>query len=596
MQSNKPIASLYRHISSRRRRQLASLMILMLVGAVAELASLGAVLPFLTLLANPSKALEFPLLQEGLARLGLTAPEQLILPATVLFIVVVVLATAIRIVLNWASNNFVFGLGYDIGVEVYRRTLYQPYRYHVARNTSEIIAGTNKVQVVINNVLLPLMQSMVSGVIALAILAALFMIDPVVAGTAGGIFGGVYLLITVTIRRRLRINSKIIAVAQSKRVQVVQEGLGGIRDVLIDSAQKIYLRRFESVDGPMRHAQSINNLIGTTPRFLLEASGMILIAGLAYFITQRDGGLIEALPVLGALALGAQRLLPLLQAIYQGWTKVAGNRALIGDVVSLLEQEIPPEYEVSVAVPGLRFERELALRGVSYRYNPGSAPVLDGLDLRIAKGMRVGFVGKTGSGKSTLLDLIMGLLEPAVGAVEVDGTPITPENRLAWHAHIAHVPQTIYLSDATIAENIAFGMDLAHINQERLRRAASEAQIDSYVESLPESYNTLVGERGVRLSGGQRQRIGIARALFKGADVLVFDEATSALDDATETAVMKSIDGLGCGITILMIAHRISTLKNCDLIVEMRQGKIVSTGSYEEFRSRYVEPSETTAA
>lgn len=576
------IRRLCSHLSRRRRVQLVGLLGLMLAGAVAELVTIGAVLPFLALMADPAKALHYPMLQDAFSFLGWQDKNSILLPATIMFGIVAVASGAIRMLLIWVSNRVMYAIGYDLGVEVYRRTLFQPYRYHVARNTSQIIAGMGKVQAVVAGLLLPLITTIIAAITAVAILVALILIDPFVATAACAGFTALYLIITLSTRRKLHKNSQIISKGQVARVQAVQEGLGGIRDVLIDNSQAMYVQRFQKVDASLRKAEVANTFIGAAPRYLIEAIGIVLIAALAYWLSQRDGGLAAALPVLGALAIGAQKLLPLMQQIYNGWAIVVGNRAIINDVVELIEQHVPEEYLGHNTRQSLPFESTLILDNVSFRYSTNSRDVLAQLSLEIPKGSRVGFIGKTGSGKSTALDLIMGLLEPSGGNIVIDGVPLTSGNRRGWQARIAHVPQTIYLADASIAENIAFGVEKAHVDYDRVQHAARQAQIAEHIQKLPKQYDTEVGERGVRLSGGQRQRIGIARALYKQADVLIFDEATSALDDGTERAVMEAIRGLGPDLTVMMIAHRLSTLSACDWIFELADGQLLRSGSYNQ--------------
>jgi ATP-binding cassette subfamily B protein len=371
-------------------------------------------------------------------------------------------------------------------------------------------------------------------------------------------------------------------------VQSINEGLGGIRDVLLDQTQSVFARRFNQIDWPLRQAQASNSIIGPSPRFAVEALGMVLIALLGYYMTASGGGIAVAIPTLGALALGAQRLMPLLQQTYQGWAYVAGNRQVLIDVVVLLQQAVAREMQALVAP--LPFERDIRLEKVSFRYQPELPLVLHQLDLSISKGARVGFIGITGSGKSTALDLLMGLLQPSTGQILVDSIPIISTARLAWQRNVAHVPQAIFLADASFAENIAFGVPAEQIDLVRVRQAAQQAQINQFIESSPQGYEAIVGERGVRLSGGQRQRIGIARALYKQAKVLVFDEATSALDSETEGAVMKAIEGLSDDLTIFIIAHRLSTLKNCTQIVELVDGGIKRIGTYKKVAAPTAEP------
>jgi ATP-binding cassette subfamily B protein len=307
---------------------------------------------------------------------------------------------------------------------------------------------------------------------------------------------------------------------------------------------------------------------------------MILIATLAYCLSQFGDTSAATIPILGALALGAQRLLPALQQIYISIITIQSSGPILRACLNLLKQ--PLSLNCSLQLSELSFKKEIRIEEVNFQYCSGATWALKCVNLIIPKGSRIGIMGPTGGGKSTLLDIFMGLLEPSSGNLVVDDIVINSENIGSWRSHIAHVPQSIYLADATIAQNIAFGIEPDSIDVERVKRAASYAQLTPLIDELPEGYDTYVGERGVRLSGGQRQRIGIARALYKQADVLVFDEATSALDGNTESEVMEAINSLSKELTIILVAHRLTTLKSCDLVVEVAQGTIQRVGSYND--------------
>ena len=572
---------LWHHLSRRRQRQFVLLLALMLVSACAEVVTLGAVLPFIGILTAPDMVLNHPIVTDVALTWGITSADQLVLPLTVTFAAVALLAGAIRILLLWVSTRFVFACGADLSIEVYRRTLYQPYWVHVVRNSSEVISGTSKVDGVVHGVLLPSLTIVSSIVLLVAIMLVLIAINPVMASAAAVGFGASYVLIAWLTRHRLERNSRRIADEQTHVVKALQEGLGGIRDVLLDGTQPIYCDIYRRADYALRRAQGNNIFIGASPRFAMEALGMALIAALAYGLSRQAGGVGTALPMLGALALGAQRLLPTLQQSYSAWTSIAGSHASLTDTVSLLDQPLPADILQPAPAP-LPFQDAIRFDAVSFRYANDGPQILDSLDLTILKGSRVGFVGITGSGKSTTLDLLMGLLMPTDGELLVDGQPINGLRLRAWQRTIAHVPQSIYLADTTLAENIAFGVPRNAIDLQRVQQAARQAQIADFIEKQPEGYNAYVGERGIRLSGGQRQRIGIARALYKQASVLVFDEATSALDNATERSVMDAIEGLNRDLTILLIAHRLTTVRRCDTIVELEQGRVVAQGTYEQ--------------
>jgi len=579
------LVRLWHHLSARRQRQFGLLMGLMLVSAFAEVVSLGAVLPFLGILTTPDLVFNHPVVADVARAWKITSADQLVLPLTVIFAVVALMAGAVRMLLLWVSIRFAYASGADLSAEVYRRTLYQPYRVHLARNSSEVISGiTHKVGGAVN--VLSSFLTLVSSIVLLgAITLALIAIDPTVAMVAIVGFGASYGLITWLSRSRLENNSRRIAREQTQVIKALQEGLGAIRDVLLDGVQPIYCDIYRRADVPARRAQGNNAFLAQSPRYVMEALGMVLIAALTYGLSRQAGGVAAALPVLGALALGAQRLLPALQQSYVAWAGIVGNCAPLSETIELLDQPLPTDV-LEPAPTRMTFQEAIRFDAVRFCYTSDGPLVLDGLNLTIPKGARVGFIGSTGSGKSTTLDLLMGLLMPTEGEILVDGQPISGSRARAWQRTIAHVPQSIYLADTTLAENIAFGVPRETIDMQRVQQAARRAQIADFIENRPEGYQAYVGERGIRLSGGQRQRIGIARALYKQADVIVFDEATSALDNETERSVMQAIEGLSDDLTILIIAHRLTTLQNCSLIVELGNGGVLSAGSYQTMIDR----------
>lgn len=577
---------LWHLLSRRRRRQFMLILLLMLVSAFAEVVSLGAVLPFLGVITAPDRVLRYAFVADITHVLGVTSRADLLLLLTIGFGVLALLAGAIRMVLLWVSTRYTFATGADISIEVYRRTLYQPYSVHIARNSSQVISGiTNKVGGTVLGVLVPLMTLLSSLMLVVALPVALIAIDPGVALIASIGFGASYGLVTWLTRRRLRGNSERIAREQTRVVKALQEGLGSIRDVLLDGAQPIYCEAYRRADRLWRRAQAENTFIAQSPRFAMEALGMVTISAIAFWMTREQRGVATALPVLGALALGAQRLLPALQQAFAAWASIAGNHASLADTIELIEQPLPSEL-LEPPPPPLPFKSSVRFSGVRFRYTREGPWVLDGLELTIPKGARIGLVGGTGSGKSTTLDLVMGLLAPTEGEVLVDGLPVSGARARAWQGTIAHVPQSIYLCDSSFAENIAFGVPRDQIDMERVRHAAHRAQIGDYIESRAGDYEALVGERGIRLSGGQRQRVGIARALYKEASVLVLDEATSALDNLTERSVMAAIEELDRELTILLIAHRLTSVARCDSIVVMENGRVVAQAPYEQLLER----------
>lgn len=576
------LAKLFRCIGVGRRPQFLLMLGLTFASSISEVVSLGAVLPFIGALTQPEKIFNSPLMAGAVKILGIDSAPGLVLPLAIAFAAAAIVAAGLRLLLLWVSIQLANDTGADISLEIYRRTLYQPYWVQVARNSSEIISGITQKVATATSVLISFVSVITSSVLFLAILLTLLVIDPIVATVAMIVFGTGYGIIAWQMRGRLLRNSLYIARGQTQTVKALQEGLGAIRDILLDGGQAVYCDVYRKAIYQLQRAGGENTYMNQFPRYAVEALGMLLISILSYILSRRPGGMGAALPVMGAMALGAQRLLPLLQQLYGNWTVVAGSREALVDVLNLLDQPLPKDAYLPAPEP-LGFQKTIQFENVRFRYGMEGHWVLDGVNLVIPKGARIGFVGGTGSGKSTVLDLLMSLLEPTEGRILVDGRPITSELRRAWQRSIAHVPQSIFLADASIAENIAFGVPPGNIDMSCVKHAAAQAQISEFIEGRPGGYGVLVGERGIRLSGGQRQRIGIARALYKKATVLIFDEATSALDSATEKEVMNAIESLSKDLTILIVAHRLTTLKYCDTVFQLERGEMIAHGSYERF-------------
>jgi len=578
------LTRIWRYFSRRRKLQFAFLVVLMVLTAFSEVFSLGTLLPFLAVLTDPARLFANPSMQVVLRALDITSPQGMVLVVTLAFVVAVAFLGVMRLVQAWANMRVSYAAGADISIAVYRRALYQPYSAHVARNSSALInAVYSKSFGVISGGIAPVISMITAAMVLISIIVVLVMIEPVIALSAFGGFGLSYIIIASVTGKQLKENGALISRESDFVIKSLQEGFGGIRDVLIDGNQRVYSDIYSKAIYPLLRANGNNMFIGQSPRFGVESIGMILIAFLAYWLVGQEGGFARAVPVLGTLALGAQRMFPSLQQLYVGWTTLQGSGAVLKDVLELLDMQLPEQSLDGNKM--LSFQKSIKLCNLGFRYHPDSPEVLHDVNLEIGKGSRVGFIGATGSGKSTLLDVVMGLLEPTHGTLQVDDVAIVPKTCRSWQAHLAHVPQAIFLADISIEENIAFGVPKKDIDHDRVRAAARQAQISDIIESLPKQYKTFVGERGIRLSGGQRQRIGIARALYKQADVIIFDEATSALDNQTEAAVMQSVEELHEDLTVLIIAHRLTTLKKCDTIVELEHGKIKRLGSYEEIIS-----------
>ena len=573
---------LWRHVSIRRRSQFGIMCILMVFASLAEIVSIAAVIPFLSALIAPETFFANAAIQPLIQFLDLETPEQILLPLTILFILVALVSGLMRLSLLWVSTRLSFLIGADFSSNIYRTTLCQPYSVHCNRNSSEVISGVvNKTDMVISGVIVPATTLITSAVMLVTILTVLIAVEPVMAGAAFGGFGIIYFIIILITRKRLLINGELISSKATQVVKSVQEGLGGIRDIMIDGTQEFYFQIFVNSDSPLRRAQGINLFISGFPRYGVETFGMVLIALIAYVLTTRIEGVVTAVPVLGVLALSAQKLLPIIQQAYAAWTSIRGSQAALSDILDLLDKPAHTFLDRHTA-PKLKFERAIGVNSIGFRYGHEKPYVFNNVSFTILKGSKVGFIGTTGTGKSTLLDIITGLQQPTNGNVEIDGKILNSHNGGSWQSHIANVSQFIYLSDSTVAENIAFGIPKDQIDLNKVRLAAQQAQISESIETWSDKYQKIIGERGVRLSGGQRQRIGIARALYKKADVLVFDEATSALDSQTEQKVMEVVEALGSDVTLLIIAHRLTSLKSCDQIIEMSEGGKVRHLKYKD--------------
>jgi len=556
---------LWGSLGRRRQGQFYILLLLMFLSAFAEVVSLSAILPFLGVLMSPEIFFNEPLVQPLIELLEISKPEDLMLPITLLFSLSALFSGMVKLLTLYVSTRVAFASGADLGVNMYKRTLFQPYSVHVERNSSEIINGVvTKTNTMINSILIPATMLINSMFITIAILSVLIWIDPIIAFITFSSFGLIYLVIILFTKNNLMTNSWRISKESDKVLKILQEGLGGIRDVIINGSQNFYCNLFFVSDKSLKKAQGDNVFISLSPRYAMESLGIIFIALLSYNMIVSNG-IESSIPLLGALALAAQRLLPVIQQGYGAFSAIKGAHSSLVDSLNLLNQPLPIHYDNKKSLESLLFSHQIILSNIDFSYDKKTY-IFQNIDLVINKGDRIGFIGTTGSGKSTLIDVIMGLLVQTRGLITVDGVIIDSSNAHQWQKHISHVPQNIFLSDKTIEENIAFGIDVNKIDCAKVRDVAHKAKIHDVIEKMPKNYKTIIGEHGLKLSGGQRQRLGIARALYRGTDVLVLDEATSALDNETESSVMNAINNLGDELTVLIIAHRVTTLKKCDKV------------------------------
>jgi len=568
---------IWKHLDKKRKTQLSFLLIVMVLSAFGEVFSLTALIPFLTVLVNPETIISNSFYKFFLNFFGINNSENLLILLTVFFAFSAILAASIRLLNLWLNVRLAASIGTDLSCKAYKLTLNQPYETHLQENSSSIITTTithtHQTVIAINLFL----QLCTATIVSIGLLIALLIVDFKVTICAAVIFILAYLTIALKTKNKLFIYSFNVADSNKEQLKTLQEGLGAIRDVILDRTHDIYLHKYRKADLKMRSYRAKNQFIAAFPRYGLEAIGILLITFLAFLLRLEKGNSNEIIPLLGAFALGSQRLLPALQQVYGSWAGIKSCQADISKVLKMLNQKISFKKNLKY-IKNFEFKNLIHLQNIFFKYKNKKQTVINGINLKVRKGDKVAIIGSTGSGKSTLVDIIMGLLKPSKGELFIDGQNLYSykNNSLAeqWKTIIAHVPQNIYLSDSSILENIAFGLPQSEIDKELVKEAAKTAQIYSFIQSCDKGFDTFVGERGIQLSGGQRQRIGIARAIYKKAEILVLDEATSALDNQTERDVMRSIERSNPKLTIIMIAHRLSSIKSCNKVVELSKGRI----------------------
>lgn len=567
----------FSHISPRRRWQFVGLFILSLIGILAELLTIGAVAPVLLIALQPDKLADIPVVGPLITNISASLGVGLVASTTILLAISALSATAIRLLLHWYSQKLVFSLNHDFASGLYHRMLRQPFEWYSRHHSSAIISAVEKVYYVSVGVILPLVNALTALVIAVCIAVLLFAINPFATALAALVVGSVYGILIFLTRQQNFAVAKASAKLREERTKVLQESSGGIRDILLDQTQPIFESKFNGLDRDFNRTLVWGQMVTLMPRIFVEGALIVLIALLAFWFQRQPGGLVAALPALGALAIGAQRLLPLVQQVYAGYGGYVLAIGNIDDVLDLLDSPMDETVVETAGLEPLPFTSTVECRDLDFSYN-GTRKALAGVNVTIRAGQRVGIIGKTGSGKSTLSDLLMGLLSPSSGGLFVDGVKLDETTIARWKLQIAHVPQFIFLSDDSIAANVAFG--IPDVDHAKVADCVRQAGLADWLETLPDGLNTFVGERGVRLSGGQRQRIGIARALYKDARFLILDEATSSLDTETEQLVMEAVESLSHDLTIVIIAHRLSTVSTCDQIIRLENGRVAEVGTY----------------
>lgn len=582
-------AMAWRILEPPQRRMAWVVLVLMIVAAMAAAMTVGAVFPFLSVLSDPSRIERVPQLAWVYQRFGFESRQGFMVALGAATLVVIVVANLLQVLRTYAVLRFTQLTGHGVSCRVLASYLRQPYAFFLSRHSgtmaTSVLAESTQV---IREFFGPAANLIASALTSLAVVAVVVWVDPVVSVVAIGVFGVIYLLIFRLVRNlTARLGRERLA-ANRQRFRMANEPLTGIKDIKILGHEHRYLDRFSHPSHRLAQIRITTGVIGNLPRYLMQAvafGGVILLCLILIDLDASDGAepLARLLPTLGVFALAAQKLMPELSTLYQSFVSITAARATVETIHEDLTQAARlPELSAGTVTPmGLR--QSLELDRISYSYPNAERPGLVDVSVTIRAGERIGIVGSTGAGKTTLADLVLGLLTPDSGRLLCDGRPITPANLRAWQRSLGYVPQEIFLSDASVAENIALGIEPAQIDHARVEAAARIARIDGFVrQDLPQGYRTEVGERGVRLSGGQRQRIGIARALYHDADLIVFDEATSALDNLTEAEVMAAVEALPGEKTVMMIAHRLSTVRRCDRIMVLDRGHLVGCGTWDD--------------
>lgn len=572
------LSRFWRFVFRGRVLQVILLLLIMCLAAVMEMATLAAVLPLVGSLVNAQDGATELIASYLPASLGQSEHLQSMILIGV--VIIVCLSAALRILVLRMSAEFSATMGLHLQTQYFRIMLSAQYEEIVNESSSQKLSlMTTKIPYINSVYLLGALNLTTSLISAIGIVVMLVWLSTGIVFVALFFLTIAYVLVAYFSRRKLRFYGKSIAINNPRSVQYLQDSLGGIRDVIMGSSQSVYVDRFETVAEKVETGKARLVFYSGFPRPILEAFGISAIAAITYFVNKGSTTDTHLLPMLGAFSLGLLRLLPYIQQIFAQWSKMYHAQPMFNDVVRAMNNFEPIDnHTVSLSTEqtaAVSFDSRIKLDNADFNYLHGDLPVLKQINLTINKGDYVGIVGPTGSGKSTLVDLLMGLLTPTQGALLVDGVVIDESNRHQWRRKVAHVPQRVYLADGTIEENIAFAVADDQINQARVCKSAERAHISEYIESLPDKYQTRVGENGVRLSGGQRQRLGIARALYAQCEVLVFDEATNALDKDTEQAIINELLNLSEYMTIIAIAHNNEAVKHCRQIVRVADGQAV---------------------
>lgn len=573
--------------SRRAKFSFAGLFFMMLIGTALELIGVGAIPAFLATMVTPNRILEVPVVGSIFTHFDIQGEQRLLIYTGLGLLAIYIIKNAYLGFLNYFKSKFIRDQKIVLARRLYTAYMRAPYAFHLNRNTAELLRNANlEVRIIGNEVLRPLLQLILSGVTASAITILLIVIEPVISVVVVGVLGMASFIFTQATRKKIEAMGEEEQRQRTASYKVMHEGFGSLKAVKVLNKEGSFIRKFMDSFRKANHAQHLQEIIGSWTRPFMEVIAITGLLIVVFFIIYLGEDVSTLIPTLGLFGVAILKLQTQITTAVSSFNSLKySNYAVdpVYDDLNLLEPKLETEQTTEKERPTipLQFNSELRIDSLYFRYQNSETDVLKNINMTIQSGSSVGLVGKTGAGKSTLVDILLGLLEPTRGQVTVDDTPVF--HQLAqWQLNIGYIPQDIYLLDDTIKRNIALGLDDEAIDENRLQEAISIAQIQDLIASLPEGWDTTVGERGVRLSGGQLQRVGMARALYTDPDVLVMDEATSSLDSSTEQSVMQALDRAKQGRTFIMIAHRMSTVKKCDVIYMLEEGELIASGTYSE--------------
>lgn len=578
------IKQIFSLLTLEQRKRFYILQVLVILMAFTELLGIASIAPFMALVGDMSLLEKDGIYSKLYQLLGINDPVNFLFIIGVAVLIVLALSTIVSMFTTWRLSLYASSIGVQLADRLYTHYMQQDWQFHASGSSAQLTKQVSTESVRISNgIIQPLLQMNAKIVLAVFISISILIYNPIVAIAGLLLFASGYLLMYKFVRKALIVNGRKLSNVATNRFRLMNEGFGGIKDVLLLNRNRDFVDRF-SLEGKVQaKAEGLNQTISQVPRFFIELLAFGAMIGLVLILIKTyDGNLGSVLPILAVYALACFKLLPALQQIYGSITYIKGNIAAFDSVKEdLINSQEKNSLENNYSSNNLILSRGIKLQNIEFSYPNKAIKVIDNISMFIPVNNVIGIVGSSGSGKSTLIDIILGLLKPKNGEIYVDDNLITEGNKRSWQNLLGFVPQSIFLSEGSIAENIAFGIPADEINYDQVIKAIDLAHLTELINELPEGIHTKVGERGVQLSGGQRQRIGIARALYNEADVLIFDEATSALDGITEKIIMDAIHEFTGKKTIIMIAHRLKTVQKCDTIYLMDKGKIIDQGTYE---------------